>query len=339
MRNLLKKTLTLLLIAQILFGSTSAFANGGVQCQKIFKPSLDTIRLIDQWASTPVAGGNRVGDAIDAFIDLFLFPFKKNKNTALPPVQEPTFFEGSSLATAYFELASHNKLINQMDPRLLNHNLLVPNGGLCASACAANLLGAAILLNSNKSPRDFQFDFYSPQFIDAVVQIYGKQLNKSFDESWDGQLLGSLLRALLPELTDARYGANGDILLEGLQSTFRGLGVNLIRGIYLNEKNLLDSTRRGVMFSTVEVLNVNGAPIHGVHSLHAIVILKMDSVNQLITYSDPNNPNVIQTKSYVVDTNGEVYFPSQVHYGQGPNFFRLTRSHHLEMRPALDLAN
>jgi hypothetical protein len=50
------------------------------------------------------------------------------------------FTRSRTAIESYRELALDDKLINQLDPRLERLNLIVPDGGLCATTCAVNVL-------------------------------------------------------------------------------------------------------------------------------------------------------------------------------------------------------
>jgi hypothetical protein len=73
---------------------------------------------------------------------LFIFSFIAVDSTHAASEQRSCrdLFTKRTAIEAYRDLALGDQLINQLDPRLEKLDLIVPDGGLCATTCAANVL-------------------------------------------------------------------------------------------------------------------------------------------------------------------------------------------------------
>lgn len=184
-------------------------------------------------------------------------------------------FQNGTTKRVYAELALGGMLLQQTDARLNEHNLFVPNGGLCASTCMTNVLGAASLPAENV----LSFKTQSPLMLARLVQEYNAQLNE-----------------------DARIGAHVDSVADIANSIFHEL-------IALNQHFSLDqditiaaTTKKEALFPNRIFSALKGDSIaigsvrpidKSIRSAHAIVILGVDYENKKLIISDPNVPNDI----------------------------------------------
>lgn len=262
--------------------------------------------------------GNAVGDALDSFFGLF----KKRKITpSSAPSTPASFFSGSNYSENYQAFAAGGQLLNQSDARLGRRNLLVPNGGLCASTCFVNVIGSVAINGTDAA----QFNAGAPQIIELVLAAYS---NAHREELKNAGIAGQLIIALDKNgrLSDGRFGASAMVLAKNLKPLFEAFGGTVQVSVPATEGKLAEAFqhRNSIMIAASRLFD-NGGAVGGPHGAgHAIVVLDLDPALRVIRISDPNNPNHVYNAAYHLDQNGKINFTSPLSYSKnGPTRFVL----------------
>lgn len=212
----------------------------------------------------------------------------------LPVNFDFSLFPTAHASRVFLEMARYNLLLEQSAPDLSPLGLLPPNHGLCASACAANLVGAITAQYENY----MGFRYRAPQLLNLVVQTYTEQTGQ-----------------------DARYGAMIDPMADVILSLFPELAklnmylsfsdeLLLQRGPHIKEE-LYDyrifSALRGDTIAIGAVKAIDSVA-SGISLGHAIIVLKVDTEKQHLYISDPNNPNLIRRIPYHYTSSTNIAF-------------------------------
>ncbi len=207
-------------------------------------------------------------------------------NTPLPAVNAQSFRDPNSLSAAYFKLAHYGHLISQMDPRLRQRGLVLPNGGLCVTASFANLtlslisnLGLPIQSSKLDQMVDVYVKFYRENYkADARLGAYVHRFSRVFES-----LSRTLTQAGVPvETSTQHYASVPDALT--------------IYHAIIDPQSLIIAT---VQFKKRSARMAN--------DLHAVVVLDIDPVNQLILVSDPNRPHHVFYSKYRESAQGVTF--------------------------------
>ena len=235
-----------------------------------------------------------------------------------PPLVSSADFTGSEVSRNYLRMAEQQQLLNQSDPRLNAQGLLLPNGGLCASTCYVNVIGATTLAPESIG----QFSSVTPQIIGAIVTAYKSAHRQDLNSLG---AIGQLITAIDPQgvLSDGRRGASLFTLAKMTKPVFQQLGAAASDLLPATEVNLANSSRaNGIMVAGSSLYKAAGQSVGGPHGQHALVILKIDTSSRTIWISDPNRPNRVYTRNYNLNSEGKPYFSSLLDY-DGPTTIQL----------------
>ena len=186
------------------------------------------------------------------------------------------------------ELARRNMLMKQVSRTLNKMGLLLPNGGLCASSCFTNIIGAMTLQQRNF----MEFPKFAPIIAKTIIEAYNQYTKR-----------------------DARMGANSHLLLQVFQSV-KGRVFQIFERPYFPVENPPIKTKSIDGYFTPqsihEAMKGDSIAIASVKPMrtpshqpaqrqrntddyfsHAIVLLKVDVENKYLVISDPNSPNLI----------------------------------------------
>ncbi len=211
-----------------------------------------------------------------------------------------TQFPEHTSARVFVEIAQRNMLLNQNDGVLDSKGLLVPNGGLCASTCLTNLLGAMTAQEGNF--REFLRN--APEITELVVRAYSEHTGVDARLGADVRVLAEISATLLPEVIQKTQ----------YDSMFSHLDISV--GRYQRElyPHLLVQKLKGDTMAIVSVRPINPQEA-GTELGHAIIILKVDSVKKTILLSDPNKPNEIIETPYYFTKGTDIAFRVPLTYG------------------------
>lgn len=203
-----------------------------------------------------------------------LYSFKP-KFDILGPNEVETLFPTWTSKRYYSELALAGLLLEQQDTRLNEYDLFVPNGGLCATTCMTNILGASTLQLENV----MTFTRQAPLILSRIVHEYNLQVQQ-----------------------DARYGAHVDLVADVTNSISDELFalnqfISFEEAITLSASQIKSEFYPNRIFSAIrgDTIAIGSVmPLEGESNLgHAIVILGVDNDNKKLIISDPNFPNDI----------------------------------------------
>ncbi len=205
-------------------------------------------------------------------------------------------FPENTSARVFVEMAQRNMLLNQTSAELGAKGLLVPNGGLCASTCLTNILGAMTAQEGNFRA----FPRVAPVMTDLVVKAYQQFTGVDARFGADVRVLAEVVTSILPEI----------VSLSQFDSTFSNLQLSVGRyqeGLY---PHLLFQKLKGDTIAVVSVRAENPAEF-GTALGHALIVLKVDPSRQVLFISDPNRPNkIIETPYFYTEgTNIAFYVP------------------------------
>ncbi len=222
-----------------------------------------------------------------------------NRPPALPVGLDIDNFPENTAARVYVEYAVRDLLLNQQNRSLGLRDLLLPNGGLCASSSITNILGSMMAQEHN-----FIHVFeMAPQTTHQLLTWYQEQTG-----------LDGRLGANVPILTDIVVSRQHEILAAySYLSQFHQVNFSVSR--YHNEffPYRMGRYLRG---DSIGVLVVN--PIEGPRknsSYHAIVLLGVDLENNRLFISDPNNPNQIIAAPFEYTQGTNITFRVPFTYG------------------------
>lgn len=226
-------------------------------------------------------------------------------------------FPDNSTSRVFVEYAVRNLLLQQSEDDLGQLGLLVPNGGLCATASITNVLGAMMATEEN-----FIEIFHSaPYATEQLVDWYTSATER-----------------------DARLGANVPILTDIVSQRWQEL-----KSIFLFNRPLEDISMSVARYTSEfypyriqRYLRGDSIGIMVVHpavestssreNFHAMVLLGFDLENKKIIFSDPNNPNQIISAPFDYTQGTDIRFRAPFTFGD--EFVEiysldvLTRNHH-----------
>lgn len=280
--------------------------------------------------------GNAVGRAIDRFL-YSVFGLGDAPRGQIEVRDEE--LAGSPLALAMLKLAREGVLLSQTDDRLKKMNLVIANGGLCASACVTNIAGAVTEVNL----ADHDFKNSSATVLALLVATYpiAIEIDPRFNafkipEPRSGEdPLMTLLRPLLAQaasrFSDARTGALTDVLLKIMGPYLEKLGAHVHLDQAADLETLIERS------GTNSIMVIAGASIRDritgaspqVHARHALILLKYLPASNEVLISDPNEPNKIYRELLRSDEHG-LYFNTRVNYTPNGSRAYLDRVHIIE---------
>ena len=199
----------------------------------------------------------------------------------------------------YSELALAGMLLEQQDLRLNEHDLFVPNGGLCATTCMTNILGASTLHLENVKT----FTERAPLMLARIVYEYNTQIEEDARLGAQVDLVANVTNSISDELLKLNnYNSFEETVV---------LTASQIRSEFY--PNRIFSALRGDAIAIGSVL-----PAEGYHLLgHAVVILGIDNDSRRIVISDPNLPNDILSVPFEYARRGtEITFTVPYTYGE-----------------------
>jgi hypothetical protein len=185
-------------------------------------------------------------------------------------------------------LVRQGALLQQSDWRLGQRGLLIPEGGLCASTTAVNVLHAAFS-HLGRSTSVFQ------QADDLVARLVG--------DAW--HRLGK----------DARMGLDFWSLSQVVNEVANGLHADV--GVWAERPHFWRD-RGGIR---AEVLRGDDDTLSllcvttSARSSHAIALLDLDERRGVVTYSDPNHPHQLQARRYWPTADGSIQIDGFGGYG------------------------
>lgn len=180
------------------------------------------------------------------------------------------------VATEFSRMAVQSEFISQTDQELAKRGLLIEGGGLCVSVSAANILGVFQRFLGDKA----SFTKQAPVIIQEIVHLNMGQYTDSPKDPRVGAYVAPVVRTLKD-----LYGAlnlNADVVQPSASSLSQVLG------------------RRSLVLAEVSW------PANRV--AHAIAILKVDKESNMIGFSDPLQPNIIQMQPYTLSESGHMEF-------------------------------
>ena len=181
---------------------------------------------------------------------------------------ETFLIHSGSLGSSYVDLQEREKHVHQMDVRLKDRDLLVENGGLCASTCAINILRAASLYSTG---RGGLLDLFSTDYIENLVK-------------------GVWIRTG----ADARYGLSLPAAGEAMLKIASQEGLLLYaEWIPLRNRTSDISVLKPADNEILMVAIDSGAGDDGTRKYHALVITGADLQAGLVSVSNPHHPNRI----------------------------------------------
>ena len=229
-------------------------------------------------------------------------------------------FAGNPLAERYYSFAARKQLLSQNDTSLNRFDLIVANGGLCATTCVGNLLG--VLVGEGEIQKDL------PALVAGLVLLYKRIIEETIKTGMDYLKVQNpaLYQASLSDikrLTDARRGAYLEPLTRRVRPIVENSGGKIGEVTIAMEENL-GKVRNGILVAAVKVTDEKQLPILGANEGHAINILKVDTVNQIVYVSDPKRANDIYARKYWIGPGGRPQFQSLVsEVPNGPTYFEL----------------
>jgi hypothetical protein len=182
---------------------------------------------------------------------------------------ELNYRQAHSLGQQFHNIAADGLLIQQNDWRLAQRNLLVPNGGLCATTCAVNVMHAI------------------SRYLHGTGHEFGSipdfKIHQMVNKAWENHR------------RDARTGLDLYTLSNVMRDVSSGLPMTVQH--YMASANH-GGTFRDFALAEDEIILAaveSGFNQNGAQTYHALVITAVDIRNGRVTYSDPNFPNQIRT--------------------------------------------
>lgn len=183
----------------------------------------------------------------------------------------------------FYSLQQSGRMLQQTDWRLAQRELLIPNGGLCATTSAVNVLHAAF---SHLGRDTSVFTSKSPDIVARMVsqawQRLGKDARVGLDFSSLSTVIDDVANQLHPEV-----GVKADRPYNWRTSS--GVNWDELKG---------DNDTLALLCVTT-----------GADSAHAITLLNVDRYRGVVIYSDPNHPNQALEAPYT-ESGGRLYISS-----------------------------
>jgi hypothetical protein len=204
-------------------------------------------------------------------------------------------------------LAVNNMLIPQNHPKLAYRNLLAEGGGLCGPTCVAYVAASQDFHTSQR--RSSYWVTNLDIIIDSLIRNY-QEIALVNDH---------------PSGEDPRMGTQLDFFTEEFNPKTREFGVvaKTVPELTIENLNNVLNQQNGLVIGTAQLIVKRDS----VFIAHAIVILSINTLDQLITILDPNFPSKILITSYST-YEGKIYFAlNKDAYGDsGLNQVYLTRA-------------
>jgi hypothetical protein len=197
------------------------------------------------------------------------------------PVRYAPRVAAGGIQDHFYSLMRQGALLQQQDVRLGDRGLLIPDGGLCATTSAVNVLHAAF----SHLGRDTRI------FASTSDALVGRLVNQAWQRLGKDARMGldfSSLQLVINEVANQIDPHNVGVKADRSYSWRRAGGVNF-------------AELRGDE-DTLALLCVTTGP----EKAHAITVLDIDEGRRTISYSDPNYPNQEITRRYWINGNGEL---------------------------------
>lgn len=189
----------------------------------------------------------------------------------------------------YLQMAQKKALQPQYNEELERRGLIVPDGGLCLSACVTNLLGSLLL-----QPRQISlFPTGSVNLLENVVSIYSELSGSDARHGAYGYKFTQMIPEIVSRVTQGQWAKDtvADELLftEYIPAAISSEGLDFI----LENDSIAIANIRPVERNVF--VELGG---------HAIVILSVNRASKVLYISDPGVPNKIQIRPYNESTRG-----------------------------------
>lgn len=212
-------------------------------------------------------------------------------------------FPEHTVSRAYVEFATRNMLLQQTSKKLDKRALLKPNGGLCASSCFTNVIGAITAQSNNF----LMFPKLAPQVIHIIIEAYNKYTR---DDARMGTYMNSLARVIqnMGEKIFSHFEYIG-FPFERMSIKFKeintGFHPDQIHRVMEGDSIAIASVKRIV---ETDPDSKTTQRTDEYNFIHAIVLLKVNVEGKYLVISDPNLPNKIMVVPFKRTRDGNIRF-------------------------------
>ena len=219
----------------------------------------------------------------------------------LPDCFDRTLFPETTAARIYVEMAQQGMLLSQNSQSLQERNLVSPNGGLCASTCITNLIGAMTAQYQNFR----QFPARAPDITHWVVNVYNSYTGLDARMGANVNVMADILLGLYPQILDKLY----------YDSLLAQLDLQLHR---FDEEIYVHRIFQAMRQDSLAIATVVAHKPHefGSGDAHAIILLKVDTDKNQLYISDPNLPNEILRVPYRFHHGTDIVFNVPFTFGE-----------------------
>lgn len=237
----------------------------------------------------------------------------------LPVGFDVTLFPESTAARVFVEMARQGMLLSQTSQTLEERNLLSPNGGLCASTCVTNLMGAMTAQFHNFRA----FPGRAPDITHWVVEAYNQNTGHDARMGANVNVMSDVVLGLYPLILNQ---LNYDPLFTLLDLQLQRFD----QEIYAHR--IFQAMRHDTL--AIASVKAHNSQQFGSNTGHAIIILKVDTEKHHLYISDPNLPNEILRVPYSFYKGTDILFNLPFTFGEHPvelyqiNIFRRNLSNY-----------
>ncbi len=221
----------------------------------------------------------------------------------LPVGFDVALFPESTAARVFVEMAKQGMLLSQTSQTLEERNLLSPNGGLCASTCVTNLMGAMTAQFHNFRA----FPQRAPDITHWVVEAYNQNTGGDARLGANVNVMSAVVMGLYPQiLNQLDYDPLFTLLDLQLQSFDQEIYAHRIF--------------QAMRHDTIAIASVKAHKPRefGSTTGHAVILLKVDTEKHHLYISDPNLPNEILRIPYRFHKGTEILFNLPFTFGEHP---------------------
>ncbi len=210
-------------------------------------------------------------------------------------------FPENTTSRVFVEYAVRDKLLQQSEEGLGHLGLLVPNGGLCASASITNVLGAMMATEENFLEIYHGAPYATEQLVDWYEAATGR----------DARLGANV--PILTDIVSQRWQELKNIFF--FNNPFEEISLSVAR--YTSEfyPYRIQRYLRGDSIGIMVVHPVEGGSLSR-ENYHAMVLLGFDLEKQKIIFSDPNNPNQILSAPFEYTRGTDIRFRAPFTFGE-----------------------
>lgn len=188
----------------------------------------------------------------------------------------------------FWSLMQSGRMLQQSDYRLAQRGLLIPEGGLCATTSAVNVLHAAFSHLGRDTSAFTRADDLVARLVSRAWQQHGKDARMGLDFSNLSMVVNSVANNLHPDV-----------------------GVHAERSWSWVRNGQVDTKELGGDNDTLNLLCI----VTSEKSAHAVTLLGVDDYRRVITYSDPNYPNEAISRNYHLDRNQRIVLDGFGNFG------------------------